>query len=305
MDADPQTYNNGESRRISEAAASRYACPGFADHLHPLQPTASPAPVHTARVTAPPRPAPRRTQTAQPRQQTHFERQVIGLEGRPGPRPQNDYVDNPHLVPKTSHHERERTTLLSGRTQVGGRSEPIFTQPQSKGLKKDKDSHPSNLTTDSTSHGDGTEGHPDSESIVCHKCGKCKCKDCTSPRELPSEWVCNKKVECSASKAVEYCTCLCCVKFIFYHSTNDDDESADEPCACRSRPHCCQRWTCMGAMSLCLPCLWFYWPLQAVLGLTTLCYDRCTRQGCQCHREKASSQNPTKRLLIESESSSA
>lgn len=119
-------------------------------------------------------------------------------------------------------------------------------------------------------------------SLRCEDCGKCKCKDCTYPRTLPSCWLCDKRCWCSADNAVEYGTCICCVKGLFYHcSSDDEDNCADNPCSC-TQSRCCIRWSAMGAVSLFLPCLWCYLPAKGCLKLCQVCYDRIKRPGCRC-----------------------
>ncbi|KAK2848802.1 hypothetical protein Q5P01_008636 [Channa striata] len=83
--------------------------------------------------------------------------------------------------------------------------------------------------------------------FICERCGKCKCSDCTAPRSLPSCLACNRQCLCSAESALEHGTCMCLVKGIFYHCSNDDegDSCADHPCSL-SRSHCCSRFLCMG-----------------------------------------------------------
>ncbi|XP_010144503.1 PREDICTED: protein sprouty homolog 2 [Buceros rhinoceros silvestris] len=119
-------------------------------------------------------------------------------------------------------------------------------------------------------------------SYRCEDCGKCKCKECTYPRSLPSCWICDKQCLCSAQNVVDYGTCVCCVKGLFYHCSNDDEDNcADNPCSC-SQSHCCTRWSAMGVVSLFLPCLWCYLPATGCLKLCQGCYDRVNRPGCRC-----------------------
>uniref|UniRef100_A0A2D4FXG0 Protein sprouty homolog 2 n=1 Tax=Micrurus corallinus TaxID=54390 RepID=A0A2D4FXG0_MICCO len=116
----------------------------------------------------------------------------------------------------------------------------------------------------------------------CEDCGKCKCKECTYPRTLPSCWICDKQCLCSAQNMVDYGTCVCCVKGLFYHCSNDDEDNcADNPCSC-SQAHCCTRWSTMGVVSLVLPCLWCYLPAKGCLKLCQGCYDQVNRPGCRC-----------------------
>ncbi|MBN3305849.1 protein sprouty homolog 2 [Amia ocellicauda] len=116
----------------------------------------------------------------------------------------------------------------------------------------------------------------------CEDCGKCKCEECTYPRVLPACWVCDKRCVCSAQNCVDYGTCVCCVKCLFYHCSNDDEDNcADNPCSC-SQSNCCVRWSAMGLMSLFLPCLLCYLPAKGCLKLGQGCYDQVKRPGCRC-----------------------
>ncbi|KAJ8282174.1 hypothetical protein COCON_G00046930 [Conger conger] len=116
----------------------------------------------------------------------------------------------------------------------------------------------------------------------CEECGKCKCEECTCPRTLPSCWVCGRRCVCSAQNVLDYGTCVCCVKCLFYHcSSDDEDMCTDKPCSC-SQSHCCVRWSAMGVLSVFLPCLLCYLPAKGCLSLTQCCYDRARRPGCRC-----------------------
>ncbi|OWF43781.1 protein sprouty homolog 2-like [Mizuhopecten yessoensis] len=239
---------------------------------------------------------------------------VITLEQvRPHPRQQNEYVDSPRGQPLGSLKApaSQGTVIIGGGTRdsphsrvilpgrgVRALSTVISTQPPvsiSPPLKKDP------LIEE------------DDDSIICRKCGKCKCGACTEPRELPSRWLFGDKCQISADEVVETCTCFCCVKGVFYHCGKDEQDSDyvcdTDPCASCSKPHCCERWTCMAMMSLCLPCLCLYWPAKGVLKACTVCYNKCRKKGCQCsskatkHSNEQSSQSQSRRLLIESDSS--
>ena len=207
-------------------------------------------------------------------------------------RARNEYTDTPSrsvLVQNNNNHNK-----ISSRTSGLDTSlspEPIINQPGSSGLKKE----PAEQVDFST---------PCQESIICAQCGKCRCGVCMQQRPLPSKWICHGKCECSAQKCVEYCTCMWIVKALFYHSFKDseaDEEfKLDEPCACCDQPHCCKRWTCMGLMSLCLPCLCLYLPSHCCLVLCTSCYNH--GRGCRCRKDRVPG---SKGLLLDSESSSA
>lgn len=117
----------------------------------------------------------------------------------------------------------------------------------------------------------------------CEDCGRCQCKDCRQPRHLPVCWLCGQRCLCSAESAVEYGTCVCCVKGLFYHcSTDDEDTCADKPFSC-SQAHRCARWSALGALTFLLPCLLCYLPAKGCLALCQGCYDHAKRPGCRCN----------------------
>ncbi|KAK3099617.1 hypothetical protein FSP39_007086 [Pinctada imbricata] len=258
---------------------------------------------------------------------------VITLDQiRPHPRIQNEYVDGPKvpvhgslkphipggsLSTTTSHRValpvRANTvphTVSSVRALNPnfGLITPISTQPTplTTPLKKD-------LVEPAVTEND--------DEIICSKCGKCKCGSCTEPQALPSKWLCGDSCQVSPEAAIETCTCFCCVKGLFYHWGKDEQEGDSlcymDPCACLGKPHCCKRWTCMGCMALCLPCLCCYWPARGALKACTLCYNKCRKKGCQCaksnkpskkisdFKSKNGSNSQCRGLLIESDSSSA
>uniref|UniRef100_A0A8D0LCD6 Sprouty RTK signaling antagonist 3 n=1 Tax=Sphenodon punctatus TaxID=8508 RepID=A0A8D0LCD6_SPHPU len=117
---------------------------------------------------------------------------------------------------------------------------------------------------------------------ICEECGRCKCARCTAARNLPSCWLCNQRCLCSPENLIDYGTCLCCVKGIFYHcSTDDEDTCADDPCSC-GPGSCCARWTAMAFLSLLMPCLCCYFPTLGCLKLCQRGYDGLKRPGCRC-----------------------
>jgi hypothetical protein len=210
------------------------------------------------------------------------------------PRKQNEYVDTPRS-PHTSSGgkfgssgnpsakntivtlapSRERVKLPN-RTTTTTQSGIVRTQPVSISppLKKD-------LPVE-VDKGD---------SIICSQCGKCRCGACTSPRQLPSKWLCGDKVNVSPETCVDYVTCVCLVKGVFYHCSKDDQdaefECVTDPCACCNRPNCCTRWTCILAMSLCLPCMCLYPPAKCGLMACTGLYNKCRKKGCTCNNKSS------------------
>ncbi|RUS78897.1 hypothetical protein EGW08_013340 [Elysia chlorotica] len=130
--------------------------------------------------------------------------------------------------------------------------------------------------------------------IICEDCGKCRCGACTERRELPcGTWCCGGKCELTPAKVLDICTCFCAVKCLFFHcrrgeEEEDDNECYENPCGCLETPRCCPRWTVLGLMSACLPCLWTYWPARACLAASTAAYNSCCRhKGCQCELTQA------------------
>lgn len=112
-----------------------------------------------------------------------------------------------------------------------------------------------------------------------------QCGNCTKPpkRETQSRsrspahcWTCNQRCLCNVDTCVETATCVCCVKGLFYHclSHEDEDSYADEPCSCQSDKKCL-RWTLMGMLSLCLPCLCCYPVARGCIKLCRACKSNC------------------------------
>ncbi|XP_060530977.1 protein sprouty [Cylas formicarius] len=143
-------------------------------------------------------------------------------------------------------------------------------------------------------------------SIMCPECGRCRCESCQQPRPLPQRWVCNGGCLLSADTVVDYASCLCCVKGLFYHCSDADGQDggcADAPCGCAPDRRVA-RWGCLAALACVLPCLWLYWPLRGGKRAVELCYARHSRQGCRCRQPPhasaaaaASRRPPNKRLL--------
>ncbi|KAM7358034.1 sprouty signaling antagonist isoform 1-T2 [Cochliomyia hominivorax] len=128
--------------------------------------------------------------------------------------------------------------------------------------------------------------------ITCPRCDRCRCEQCQSPRPLPQTWVCNKTCLCSAESIIDYASCLCCAKALFYHCARDNDLDCDDssgtpcvdnPCSCGPYKRT-QRWGWLGALSLVLPCLWCYWPMRGCVAMCEKCYGKFARRGCRCQQ---------------------
>ena len=259
-----------------------------------VPPPPPPQPQTPHRQSPPPRrgsPSPASTPTT---------REVISLDMvRDRPRAANEYVDTPTATitrPPHMHTTNGSTCVTQQPPSLETRLPvPPVTQQPTHTVKKDP-----NFNMDNNSEC--------KLSIYCPQCHKCRCGQCTGKKELPRRWLCNNKCELSVQRLVEVASCLCVVRCVFYHccSNADGDTSvspSDDPCACCEMPNCCKRWTCMGLMSLALPCLCLYWPMKCGLNACTFCYNQCCRrQGCRCRRDKVPG---SKHLLLDSESSSA
>lgn len=124
-----------------------------------------------------------------------------------------------------------------------------------------------------------------SNTIICPECGQCRCSDCTSNRKLPERWLCEGNCRCSADSIVDTLSCMWCVKGCFKTITNSPDGSRINPCACTESPKCLLRWTALAALSLCLPCLCCYGPMQLGVAAATACYNCCRKRGCDCEEK--------------------
>lgn len=160
-------------------------------------------------------------------------------------------------------------------------------------------------------------------SIICDFCGRCRCESCREPPPLPSKWLCDNTCLCSAETVLDYASCLCCVKGLFYHCVDGgsgggvasgvDGEGAatsyaDEPCSCTGN-RAASKWACLGALALLMPCLFCYWPLRGCVTLCEACYAHHAAQGCRCNTnvigsrhhpitsDIGDSRDPEKRLL--------
>lgn len=159
----------------------------------------------------------------------------------------------------------------------------IRTQPKSAELTSDELKP---LNEDSTpavaALGNGGDRPPGKHSKRCEDCGRCQCLECSRPRVLPSCWMCGRRCVCSAQNAVEYGTCVCCIKGLFYHCSSDDEDTcSDKPFSC-TQSHCCVRWATVSLLSLLLPCILCYLPAKGCIASCQSCYDRVTRPGCRC-----------------------
>ena len=76
----------------------------------------------------------------------------------------------------------------------------------------------------------------------------------------------------TAETAIDYCTCMLCVKSVYYVCVDEEDEYGSEitnPCYC-SRPSkgCFTRWSLLGLLACFLPCLFCYPPAKGCLRVS-------------------------------------
>ena len=131
----------------------------------------------------------------------------------------------------------------------------------------------------------GDSGSELEDSIVCARCGRCRCEACRTPRPLPQRLLCGRTCLLSADTCVDFASCMCCVKAAAYHCAASDSGSAaaDRPCACSpAGTGCCLRWSALLLLLPLVPCLACYWPLRAAARLAQVCYSR--GDGCTCPR---------------------
>lgn len=241
-------------------------------------------PVAARRSPAPEHQRPRSSPVTEPISRTGADQET------PGEKP-NSLRDLPSLMQDGSRSSamdgvprvRSAEDSLSGaRISVGGSNQIIRAQPKRTELSSEElkplNSHSEPVTA---VPGTGSSKLQGAHS-KCEDCGRCRCPECSRPRSLPSCWTCGRRCMCSAQSAVEYGTCVCCVKGLFYHCSSDDEDTcADKPFSCR-QPRCCVRWTTVSLLSLLFPCLLCYLPAKGCVAVCQSCYDRVSRPGCRC-----------------------
>ena len=160
-------------------------------------------------------------------------------------RTQNLYVDTPfqggggppsnapHRPPVPSAVKRSSRTVIktqsvshppTSNSTVITQAPHSCTKPEKAPASHSSASYPTTTTT---------------ESIICVRCGRCRCAACATPRALPSAWLCDNSCLCSAESALDTATCMCCVKAAFYHcgervdqDCDKEDSWVDSPCSC-------------------------------------------------------------------------
>ncbi|GAB6031104.1 hypothetical protein CHUAL_007912 [Chamberlinius hualienensis] len=204
---------------------------------------------------------------------------------------------NQHHPTDLSHHSVSSGGGNSGSIKANGNNKSlvISQQPSSSTLNKLKNSTKSEFRSvgsdEGVEEGDEDDGGSECgdvhrESIICPKCGRCRCDACRGTRPLPSTWICSDSYQCSFETTLDQCTCMCCVKAIFYHcckdyELDDDVSCADKPCSC-SPHHRWMRWGSLCLLTAILPCLLCYWPMRVCLKLCEACHTRLRHQGCRC-----------------------
>ncbi|XP_072224969.1 protein sprouty homolog 2 [Leuresthes tenuis] len=205
----------------------------------------------------------------------------------------NTSISSGEGVPRSSSAEDSRSSI---RTSVGSTSsgqrllsspvsddqiiriQPKRSELNSEELKPLNDASRALVVVPSSEASKNKGIHSDK----CEACGRCRCLECGRRRALPSCWMCSQRCLCSAQNAVEYGTCACCVKGLFYHCSSDDEDTCtDKPFSC-TQPRCCVRWSIVSLLSLFFPCLLCYLPAKGCVAACQCCYDRATRPGCRC-----------------------
>lgn len=205
----------------------------------------------------------------------------------------------PFVQHHQNHHSSSSTSSSTiNRPAIRPTVLPVTKQPLSQFSKELQQHHHQTINhhddVDSNHHQQTTNGDA-INSITCPECQKCRCESCQRPRQLPSHWLCDDTCLCSAETVIDYISCLCCVKALYYHCSKDvemdhDDDSdtiscADDPCSCVPYNRT-SRWGCLGALSILLPCLWCYWPMRGCSAICAQCYAKHSRHGCRCTNSK-------------------
>lgn len=203
----------------------------------------------------------------------------------------NDYVDVPGIEPlykynKRNNNDSPEVVFSRSHQHRGHRSTCIVVTDDGKTkvlkLAKREVKPSSEEGSDSIAQNRNSLSCYDSKiPIPCPNCGRCCCDKCRERTDLPHTWLCGENCKCSAEDTLEYCTCLCCVKGLFYHfadSNHDGYSWGDKPCSCGDNK-CCLRWSILGMISLVLPCLWCYLPGRGCISACKLCF---ARDGCKC-----------------------
>ncbi|XP_053683456.1 protein sprouty [Sabethes cyaneus] len=200
----------------------------------------------------------------------------------------NTINTRPNILPLGQTTTAASTTPLSaGGSPTIQSTLPITKQPVSNAFSKDPPA--------AGLHELDIDLHP-ANSITCPQCKKCRCEECQRPRQLPSRWLCDNTCLCSAETVIDYASCFCCVKALYYHCAKDHEleresdtiSCADDPCSCLPHKRT-TRWGWLGALSLALPCLWCYWPMRGCVALGAKCYAKHSRHGCRCQPQSGGS----------------
>lgn len=76
----------------------------------------------------------------------------------------------------------------------------------------------------------------------------------------------NNSIKSGFENTIDCCSCMCCAKAILYHCTKDSDSEgtmADHVCTCWGpRDDCLKRWGTLGILTIFMPCLLCYLPLD-------------------------------------------
>ena len=121
----------------------------------------------------------------------------------------------------------------------------------------------------------------DEDSIICRRCGRCRCYACRAPRRLPERWLCNNAVHVSASSLVSCLSCMCAADAVLYHCGKDTLEDSATGNVKGGK----WRWVCAAALSLVFPCLCCFLPLKGCQKVTEAAYAKATSNGCRCEEE--------------------
>ncbi|XP_038114777.1 protein sprouty [Culex quinquefasciatus] len=210
----------------------------------------------------------------------------------------NTINTRPNQLPLGQQHRTVGAAAVAAATPLSAGGSPTIQSATLPITKQPVSNHTFSKDAAATATGlhelDCIELHPSTNgdllnSITCPHCKKCRCEECQRSRQLPSRWLCDNSCLCSAETIIDYASCLCVVKALYYHCSKDHEmeresdtiSCAEDPCSCLPHKRT-TRWGLLGALSLGLPCLWCYWPMRGCVAVCAKCYAKHSRHGCRC-----------------------
>lgn len=129
---------------------------------------------------------------------------VVGGPGAPVPHARHPCASLPSAVKRSS-----RTVIKTQSVSPLPTNSTVITQAPT--CPKTVQSEKPSLTGTPPLPGGGLSS-PGTESIICVRCGRCRCAACGTPKALPAVWLCDNCCLCSAESVLDTVSCMCCVR---------------------------------------------------------------------------------------------